>query len=308
MPLVPGVYRGRDVLAVARRPAEFADLVPQLADRARLALPRRGHGRVRDVVRRLVADGVAVLPDAVSAEFLATAKADLDHFVSEIPGLVGTTRVKPASTGGIREYEVHEWQRDLDIYRTHDPLMVLPGYVEFLLLPELREVAAGYLGRRWLYQAMIATRTGPTAPIDRRGFAGWHHDARGQKLNAILLMDDVGAEGSATIVIRGSHRLVYSRARRLRNFLPDSEIESLCRQPEYGEVVACARAGSIVFFDSQALHRGRRSPHARDAYQVNLMAKRSHLWRHEIPQERWTALPSESRRLLLRRSDLTVVA
>ncbi len=294
--------------ALLRRPAELADLVPQLADRTRLVLPRRGHGRVRDMVGQLVEDGVAVLPDAVSAEFLEAARADLDHFVGEIPGLLGTTRVKPASTGGLREYEVHEWQRDLGIHRTHDPLMVLPGYVEFLLLPELREVAAGYLGRRWLYQAMIATRTGPTTLTDRRGFAGWHHDARGQKLNAILLMDDVGADGSATVVIRGSHRLVYSRARRLRNFLPDGEIEQLCRQPAYDEIVACARAGSIVFFDSQALHRGRRSPHPRDAYQVNLMTKRSHLWRHEIRQDRWTALPPQSRRLLRRRSDLTVVA
>jgi hypothetical protein len=308
MPLVPGIYRGRDLWALGRRPAELSDLLPQLADKARLMLPRGGHGRVHQVVRQLVDDGVAILPDVVSAEFIEAARADLDQFVREAPDLRGTTRVKPASTGGTREYEVHEWQPDLDIYRTHDPLMVLPGYVDFLLLPELMKVAAGYLGRRWFYQAMIATRPGPTTLVDRRGFAGWHHDARGQKLNAILLMSDVGTDGSATVVIRGSHRLVYSRARRLRNFLPDGEIELLCRHHGYDEVVASAAAGSIVFFDSQALHRGRRSPHARDAYQVNLMTKRSHLWPHEISLDQWGALPPRSRRLLGRRSDLTVVA
>ncbi len=303
-----GVYRGRDLSAALRRPAELVDLVPQLADRARLVLPRRGRGRVGDVVRRLVDDGVAILPDAVSGELLESARADLDRFVGDLPRLGGTTRVKRASTGGTREYEVHEWQPELGIHRTHDPLMVLPSYAEFLLLPELRAVAEGYLGRRWRYQAMIATRTGPTAPDDRRGFAGWHHDARGQKLNAILLVDDVGVDGSATVVIAGSHRLVYSKARRLRNFLSDAEVEQLCEQSGFEESVAAGRAGSIVFFDSQALHRGRRSQHRRDAFQVNLMTKRSHLWRHEIPQRQLDALPPGSRHVLLRRSDLTVVA
>jgi ectoine hydroxylase-related dioxygenase (phytanoyl-CoA dioxygenase family) len=215
-------------------------------------------------------------------------------------------RTKRRSTGGTIEYPVHEFQRKLNIYRSHDPLMFSPAYSRFLLLPALREVAAGYLGRSWLYQAMIATRTLPSAPT-KEGFARWHHDARGRKLNVIMPLTDVSLDGSATIVLAGSQRQGYSRDRRLRNVFSDEEIAVLKRKHGWVERVCEAPAGSLVFSDSQALHLGRRSPESRDAFQVNCMTKRSHLWPQEIPRSLMETLTAEKQGMLLRRSNLRVV-
>ena len=201
---------------------------------------------------------------------------------SECPS--SRVRTKPGSTGGTRDYLVHEYQQDLNVFRSHDPLVFSPTYARFLVLPQLIAVATAYLGTPWYYQAMIATRTEPLLAPTRAGFAQWHHDARGRKLNVFLLLTDVPDDGAATIVLKGSHRLVYTRDRRERNFFQDEEVESLAR--EYGgeERVCHAPAGSLLFFDSQALHRGRRSPLRRYAFPVNCMSTRSPLWPQEIPR------------------------
>ena len=184
--------------------------------------------------------------------------------------------------------------------------MFSPAYAKFLLLPDLIEVAACYLGKNWFYQAMIATRTEPSPPI-RKGFAQWHHDARGRKLNVILLLTGVPADGSATLVLKGSHRLLYVRARRERNAFSDEEVAAIKRKHGWTERVCHAPAGSLVFFDSQALHLGKRSPHARDAFQVNCMTKRSHLWPQEIPQALYSSLAPAEQRALLGRANLRIV-
>lgn len=62
-----------------------------------------------------------------------------------------------------------------------------------------------------------------------------------------------------------------------------------------------------MFFDSQGLHLGRRSPHSRDAFQVNCMTKRQHLWPQEIPRALLDSLAPAEQRELLRRAALRVV-
>ena len=282
------------------------DLLPQLADKLTFARPTSGRPEIRRVVEQLDREGVAVLERVGSASLIEAARQDVDHFVRNIEKLEGTSRTKRGSTGGTVEYPVHEFQRGLNIYRSHDPLMFSPAYARFLLLPELREVAAGYLGRNWLYQAMIATRTLPAAPT-KDGFAQWHHDARGRKLNVILPLTDVSSDGSATIVLAGSQRLVYSRDRRKRNMFSDEEVATLRQQHGWTERLCDAPAGSLVFFDSQALHLGRRSSESRDAFQVNCMTKRRHLWPQEVPQMLFDSLAPGEQRELLRHSNLRVV-
>lgn len=288
------------------RPRDTLDLLPQLFDKLALGRPVPAHDDVRRAVADLDRDGVAILQGIASAELTEQARQDMDSFVQRILELQGTKRSKRRSTGGTVTYRVHEFQRGLNIYRSHDPLMFSAAYARFLLLPALREVAAGYLGRNWLYQAMIATRTQPSPPT-RGGFARWHHDARGRKLNIILPLTDVPADGSATVVLAGSHRLVYLKARRARNAFTDEEVAELQRQYGWTERVCHAPAGSLVLFDSQALHLGRRSSHGRDAFQVNCMTRREHLWPQEIHRTVIASLAPHEQRALLSRANLQVI-
>ena len=114
-------------------------------------------------------------------------------------------------------------------------------------------------------------------------------------------------DGPATIVLKGSHHLLYSRARRKRNFFGDPEVEILRQQYGWEPLTCSAPVGSLVFFDSQALHLGRRSRHSRDVFQVNCMTKRSHLWPHEIDRNVLSSLDIEDQKSLLRRADLSVI-
>jgi len=301
-----GIFTSRTLAAwLIRRPRDTLDVLPQLIDKVTVGRPVS----VRDDVRRAVADldrdGVAIMERVASFELIEQARRDLDRFVERLPELEGTKRTKMHSSGKMVDYPVHEFQRDLNIYRSHDPLMFSPAYAKFLLLPELREVVAGYLGRKWLYQAMIATRTEPSEI--QEGFARWHHDARGRKVNVILLLSDVSADGPATIVKVGSHRLVYLKARRSRVILYDDEEAQLQQHFGWRERVCEAPAGSLVFFDSQAYHRGRRSSHRRDAFQVNCMTKRSHLWLQEISRALMDSLAPTERQELLQRAKLRVI-
>jgi len=242
---ISGVYSLGEAPLLFIRPVIFAGIVRQLLD----SFPRRRPVSGREDVQRLVAeldrDGVAIMEDVASRELLEQARLDIELMAEKMPALEGTTRVKPASTGGTRRYPVHEYQRELGIYRSHDPLVFSPAFAGFLLLPEVVEVAAGYLGRAWLYQAMIATRTEPGEGV-REGFAKWHHDARGRKLNIFLLLSDVPEDGPATVVLKGSHRVVYSRRRREKNFFSDDEVDVLQRRHGWEIKVCSAPAGSIL--------------------------------------------------------------
>ena len=308
MKSVEGVYsRGNPLSWPFLRPGIMFDLLPQLMDCGPLMRVASRRPNIKRVLDELNRDGVAILEAAAPSELVAAGLNDMNRFIELIPKLQGTMRTKRTSTGAVREYAVHEYQRALNIYRSHDPLMFSPAYARFLLLPDLIEIAKGYLGKNWLYQAMIATRTEPSEPI-RDGFATWHHDARGRKLNVILLLTDVPEDGPATIVLKGSHRLVYTRARQVRNFFSDEEQRAIQRQHRVGPERVChARAGSLVFFDSNALHLGRRSRHRRDAFQVNCMTDREHLWPQEIPRRFLSSLDATEQQNLLQRANLRPV-
>jgi hypothetical protein len=233
------------------------------------------------LVSQLYRDGVAILPAVANAGMISTGKVDLDGFVERIAELSGVKRIKMSTAGTPLEYPVHEFQERMNIYRSHDPLVFSPAYARFLLMPEVRFVAEAYLGPVWFYQAMIATRTGASESRGE-GFEGWHHDARGRKLNVFLLLTDVTENGSYTEVIGQSHRLLYSQERLSKNFFTPAESEAV--RSRFGWTSRCchAPAGSLIFFDSHALHRGRRSPELRDAFQVNIMSQSEHSWPHEI--------------------------
>lgn len=302
-----GIFTSRSLASwLVKRPRDILDVLPQLVDKVTLGRPVSKRADVRRAVADLDRDGVAVMERVAPPDLIEQGRHDMDRFVQRIPELEGAVRTKMHSKGHMVEYPVHEFQRDLNIHRSHDPLAFSPAYARFLLLPELREVVAGYLGRKWMYQAMIAHRTGPSEPT-KEGFARWHHDARGRKLNVILVLTDVPGDGSATVVMPGSHRLIYLKPRRERVIFYDDEMARLQEHFGWREHVCDAPAGSLVFFNSQGLHLGRRSPHSRDAFQVNCMTKRSHLWPQEIPRAVIAALAPAEQRALLKRANLRVI-
>jgi hypothetical protein len=286
-------------------PGAMLEIFRQSWDLKDFRRPVSGKIEIQDTIRKLDQDGVAILENVVPTDFIIEARKDLDKFVEEIPLLEGQMRTKPRSTGGTRDYLVHEYQSELEVYRSHDPLVFSQAYAKFLMLPEVLEVLRCYFGKSWWYQAMIATRTLAVEWVGK-GFDYWHHDARGRKLNIFLLLTEVPTDGAATVVLAGSHRLLYDRARRIKNSFTDQEVELLQEKFGWKTVVCSAPAGSLVFFNSHALHRGRRAPSARDAFQVNCMTKRSHLWPQEVDKEIFSSLDSHHQSVLMKHSNTSI--
>ena len=52
---------------------------------------------------------MAILEDAAPNELIAAGLKDMESFVELMPELQGMMRTKRASTGGTREYAVHEY-------------------------------------------------------------------------------------------------------------------------------------------------------------------------------------------------------
>lgn len=285
--------------------ADMTEILRQVWDLQNFNRPVSSNVDIQRVTRALDHDGVAILENVVSKDVVVDARKDLDRLTEIMPDLAGEKRVKPRSTGGTKEYTVHEYQRDLCVYRSHDPLAFSPEYAKFLMLPEVLEVLRCYFGPSWFYQAMIGTRTESVDWVGK-GFDKWHHDARGRKLNIFLLLSDVPKSGAATEVMAGSHRLLYDRFRRKKNFFSDNDLEKLRVKYGWKPIICSAPAGSLVFFNAHALHRGRRSPLARDAFQVNCMTKRSHLWPQTIDGQIFASLTANERTTLMAHANLSV--
>ena len=158
----------------------------QLLDQINILRPVSRIKNIQQVIRALDRDGVAILENVVTQQMIQACIDDINTFEEKIPSLEGQIRTKHRSTGGTRDYHVHEYQSDLQVYRSHDPLVFSPNYAKFLMLPEVIEIIRCYLGRSWFYQAMIITRTQAVRWVGK-GFDYWHHDARGRKLNIFLL-------------------------------------------------------------------------------------------------------------------------
>lgn len=282
------------------------EIISQIWDLKDFYRPISKVERIRQIVKKLDDDGVAVLENVVDTQIVAACRKDLDILVEKMPLLEGQLRTKPRSTGGTRDYFVHEYQADLEVYRSHDPLVFSYNYAQFLMLPEVLQILRCYLGTRWYYQAMIATRTLAVDWVGK-GFDYWHHDARGRKLNIFLLLTDVPYDGPATEVLAGSHKMLYDRSRQLKNGFSEEEVDMLTKQFKWKSVVCSAPAGSLVFFNSHAIHRGRRAPIARDAFQVNCMTKRSHLWPQKVAKEIFQELNPEQREILMGHSNISIL-
>lgn len=288
-------------------PRDLVDLGPQLM--ARLVRPGarpRLSTRASEIVQTLRQDGVAVIGGVAPEALLERARRDFNRMVPAIETSPRQLRQKYKSTGGTVSYPVHEYQQELQIHRTHDPLMFSAAFAELALLPLIREVLAGYLGPGFLYQAFIATRTAPLEST-RSGFAQWHHDARGRKLNVFVPLTAIPPDGQTTVYLRGSHRLFYSHARRRRNFFSEEEVSVLRQRYGLEEIACSAAAGSAIFFDSNGLHRGRRGPHLRDALQFNCMTLQKHSWPHEMARHLFEELSRRQQTELIKRTNLRIV-
>ena len=163
----------------------------------------------------------------------------------------------------------------------------------------VRRIAGSYFGDDLVLQNADAVRLYPTKPRDFDAFQ-WHHDGRGPKINAMILLSDVTAADQAMTYLAGSHKV--ERDLSSDNNHSAAEIDQLSAEDPALQLVACTgSAGTVIIFDANGLHRGNRSMGAvRDTLMVRYLTDAAHCWEIEVPELTVDALPDDQQAFLRR--------
>ena len=102
----------------------------------------------------------------------------------------------------------------------------------------------------------------------------WHQDQKRSEIKIMILLNDVAEYGQAMQVIKGSHKKWWNMDSQRDTKYTLEEVLKLGNDPENQQITKCyGRAGSVVIFNTNALHSGYRNLSARrDVITVNFLA------------------------------------
>lgn len=247
--------------------------------------------------------GLAMLPGHLAGARLDQAKTDFEAMMNAVGADPDVSRrdtpLAPGQENRQYKYLVDDINEAANRITTTAPFLHSPLLVEVALDGLVRRIARSYFGDEIVLQNADATRLYPMSPRDFDAFQ-WHHDGRGTKLNAMILLSDVTHADQAMTYLTGSHKIE-------RDLLSDNnhsaaEIDELSAADLALEPVACTgSAGTVIIFDANGLHRGNRSMGAvRDTLMVRYLTDSAHCWEIEVPELTVDALPEEQQAFLRR--------
>ena len=121
------------------------------------------------------------------------------------------------------------------------------------------EMAADYLGHEPVMAEFSGRRLLPYAPERPYGAFQYHHDTVGTQVKAMLLLTDVGSEDQRMTYIAGSHRRLWENYGRYEETRFSEEAAHRYLRPGEEPIEAIGPAGTMIVFDTNGLHAGRRN-------------------------------------------------
>lgn len=136
-------------------------------------------------------------------------------------------------------------------------------------------VIGHYLGHPPVLANWRGYRLGPSEPVLYRAW-DWHNDQKRKEVKIMVLLTDVNASGQAMQVIKGSHKHWWNvRTQADTKFNID---ESLSLGSENNVTKCFGPAGTLIFFDTNILHRGARSmENLRDVMTFNFLPNKTEM-------------------------------
>ena len=133
----------------------------------------------------------------------------------------------------------------------------LPALRPLLRNATLERALRGYLGGPVRYDGHTVLRlTNELTSVSQYMSAEWHHDRCGRRLKLFVFLHDVDDETRPTLVLRGSHNLIYS-AYDLESSRGQAVDAWATRPHAHADVVRLTGpAGGGFLLDTNALHRG----------------------------------------------------
>lgn len=196
----------------------------------------RGRFSSRVLAEVLEADGICILENFLEPERLAACREAFESTIAE------------SERDALRRAD------ETPAARNHNVDCGLGGIFADMVLDELILAGVEEYYRRPIYLAMSRIqRLHPVEPYEDRAFQ-WHHDAKGKYVKAMWLLTDVPADGQRMSYVVGSHKVRHAFSTYEETRITEGQAR------RFGPILECAGpAGSVVVFDTNAVHRGNRN-------------------------------------------------
>lgn len=188
--------------------------------------------------------GYLVIPGYYPPERCAALRAEIDRIMAEQPDVIQ----KDAFDADHRVFGAERASTAIAAF--HDDAF-------------LREVGEAYRGGRLVDFTTLAGRIS-SRPGNLGSGQGWHRDAFHFQYKAMLYLTDVGPENGPFQLLAGSHRPLAVFADMIRGRL-DAPPQTRISEAQIARLLGwnrtrlktfTARAGTLILFDSSAVHRG----------------------------------------------------
>jgi ectoine hydroxylase-related dioxygenase (phytanoyl-CoA dioxygenase family) len=264
---------------------EFVSRLPNPVVQARYALG--SSQEAKEYYRELKQTGVVVLRDFVDASRLLEMQQDFYRLIDTVSSLeTRETREEPRRRWmGKREYVVEEVDEKGHVIICRDALRYSRRFFEIVLDKTVLNVVGRYFRRPFLVQHSDGRRLLPMRQKDFGPYK-WHHDAKGTKINMIILLSEVTEDDQRMTYLKGSHRFFHNFTHTVRSSFKQREVRAMREKGKQLEPFECTgKPGDVILFDGNGLHRGNRNTgRTRDTFMVRYSAKPIHGWRMTIPK------------------------
>ena len=219
----------------------------------------------RALVQQIRRDGIVKIPDLVKPEWLADMQAGMERMVevadarqaevaalADDPDRYEAAKVATRRASYTTEHGSCYYDDDYEFYACHDPFYFSTGLARFAVSDELMPIINSYYRKQGLLARGILHRLQPK--LRPRGLYGfvWHHDGWGRKVNAMILLTEIGDGDQHMAYKKGTHRAY----RGFRRFDPATfSDEEVARDFAGHETFRCTgNPGDVFVFDSNGLH------------------------------------------------------
>jgi ectoine hydroxylase-related dioxygenase (phytanoyl-CoA dioxygenase family) len=136
--------------------------------------------------------------------------------------------------------------------------------LDFSTDPQVQRIASSYIGE-WQQVHFVLANHVAAAPGALGSGGGWHRDTPHERqFKALVYLSDVTERTGPFSIVRRSHRVrsiaeavARGASKPSQHRFTDGEAAVLARLAGGDVLEVCAPAGSLVLFDSSAVHRGK---------------------------------------------------
>jgi len=232
-------------------------------------------------IRTLGAHGIVHIAGFLEPAVLGRLQHEFPAFVRRLRMREAMRRLLRRQRAGVHYDEEEYWIPGERMYSTNNAFGYSPALLELSLSGRVTAIVGAYLRKPAFVQRAQAMRYLPSTPLESSQFH-WHHDMEDRRLKMMLLLTDVGEDGQYMSYVLGSHAAYHPYERFLENSLDFEYCATYLPNPTVFQTIG--RAGDAFFFDSNGMHRGRRTMAGkRDAYFVEYSADKNQNWGATIP-------------------------